>query len=83
MKKNDLVQIKGLDLKDLRQKAKFLKDEIAGLILDKNMKKLKNVKIISKKRKDTAQILTVLRQKELLAKLEPEIKAEVKKGESK
>lgn len=84
MKKNDLTQIQGLDLKELRLKAKFLKDEIAGLVLDKNMKKLKNVKSVSYKRKDIAQILTVLRQKQLLSKLEPETEAkETKKGEVK
>lgn len=70
MKKNDLTQIKGLDIKGLRLKAKLLKDEIASAILDKNMKKLKDIKIISKRRKDIAQILTILRQKQLLATLE-------------
>ncbi|MEK7616732.1 MAG: 50S ribosomal protein L29 [Patescibacteria group bacterium] len=72
MKKNDLLQIIGLDLRQLRLKVKSLKDEIAGLVLDKNMKKLKDVKIISQKRKDTAQILTILNQKQLLARLEPQ-----------
>ena len=70
MKKNDLVQIKGLDAKELKSKAKAINIEIADLILDKNMKKIKDLKTISKKRKDMAQILTILRQKELLAQLE-------------
>lgn len=70
MKRGELTQIKGLDLKDLRLKAKSIKDEIANLIMDKNMKKLKDLKIIFKKRKDLAKVLTIIRQKELLAELE-------------
>lgn len=77
MKKNELTQIKGLDLKELSVKAKTLRGEISGLIIDKNMKKLKDVKSVSKKRKDLAQVLTVIRQKELLTELE-ELKKEVK-----
>lgn len=70
MKRQELIQIKGLDLRQLKEKAKALKVEIADLVLDKNMKKLKDLKIIRKKRKALAQVLTVARQKELLAKLE-------------
>lgn len=70
MKRNDFVQIKGLDLKELIVKVNTLRGEIANLVLDKNMKKLKNVKMVSKKKKDLAQILTVIKQKELLKKLE-------------
>ncbi len=72
MKKNDFVQIKTLDISELMLKAKSLKIEIADLIMDKNMKKMKDLKMISKKRKDMAQILTVLRQKEILNMLESE-----------
>ncbi len=71
MKKNDFVQIKKLEIKELKEKVKAVKKEIADLTLDKNMKKLKDLRMISKKRKDIAQILTVIRQRELLAKLEP------------
>lgn len=73
MKRNDLTQIKGLDLKELIVKAKFVRKGIADMVLDKNMKNLKDIKIIIKKRKDLAQILTVMRQKELLAKLESKL----------
>lgn len=77
MKKNELTQIKGLDMKELREKAKAIRKEIANLVMDKNMKKLKDVKLVYKKRKDLAKALTILRQKDLLAKLEP--KTEVTK----
>ncbi|MBI2334841.1 hypothetical protein HYU96_03480 [Candidatus Daviesbacteria bacterium] len=49
---------------------KVLKQEIANLVLDKNMKKLKDLKMIFKKRKELARALTYVRQKELLAELE-------------
>lgn len=71
MKRKEFVIIKGMDLKELREKAKQLKKEIADLHLDKNMKKLKDLKSLNKKRKDLAQVLTILNQKQTLAKLEP------------
>lgn len=66
MKRNDFIEMKSLDEKALTQKAKSLKGEIAELVLDKNMNKLKDLKVIFKKRKDRAQILTILRQKQIL-----------------
>ena len=76
MKRQEFVQIKGLDLKELKIKVKALKEEIANLTLDKNMKKLKDLKIISKKKKDLAQILTVIRQKDLLEQIEARVKSQ-------
>lgn len=73
MKKNDFAQVKGLDMKELQEKVKNVKKEIANLSLDKNMKKLKDLKQVSKKKKDLAQILTVIKQKELLGELELKI----------
>ena len=73
MKKQEFVQIKGLDLKELKVKAGVLRAEIANLTLDKNMKKLKDLKTISKKKKELAKVLTVIRQKELLMQLETEV----------
>lgn len=70
MKKNELTQIKESDIKELGSKSKAIRIEIADLTLDKNMKKLKDLKTISKKRIDLAQILTIIRQKELLGELE-------------
>lgn len=70
MKKNELIQMKGLDIKELKSKAKSLTAEVASLVIDKNTNKLKDKKAIFKKRKDLAQVLTVLRQKEMLEQLE-------------
>lgn len=75
MKKNEFVQIKGSDLKELVSKEKVLKAEIADLTLDKNMKKLKDLKAILKKKKELAQILTIVQQKKLLAQLESKVKS--------
>ena len=70
MKKNEFAQIKGLDIKELKVKVKTFKEEIANLVVDKNRNRLKDLKTISKKRKDLAQVLTVLKQKQLLEELE-------------
>ena len=69
MKRNDFLEIKNLDEKALIVKVNGLKDRIAELVLDKNMNKLKDLKVIFKKRRDLAQILTVLRQKQILGGL--------------
>ena len=70
MKKNDFLEIKKLDIKALLDKAQKAKVELAGAIMDKSMNKLTHSKIIKNKRKEIAQILTILRQKELIKQLE-------------
>ncbi len=70
MKKKEFITIKNLSIKELSDKAGTIVKEIANFVMDKNMKKLKDVKIIHKKRKEVAQFLTLIKQKELLAKLE-------------
>lgn len=74
MKRNALNEIKELDVKALFDKAKALKLEVAYSVMDRNMEKNKDLKHTAKKRKDLAQILTILRQKQLLQDLE--LKAE-------
>ncbi len=73
MKRNEYLQIKGLDIKELKVKVKTLREEVGSLVLDKNTRKLKDLKIISKKKKELAQVLTVIRQKELLSELETKV----------
>ena len=75
MKKNDWLQIKALDLKELKTKSLAIKTEIANIVMDKNMKKLKDLKTILKKKKELAQVLTIMKQKQQLIQLE------TKKGE--
>lgn len=79
MKKNDLVQIKNLEIVDLFKKMSLIKQEINDLYFDKKMNKLKDIKTFFKKRKELARVLTILRQKELLKQLEEKISQ--KKGE--
>lgn len=62
-----MTEIKKLDIKELQVRAKRLEKEIADLTLDKNMKKMKDTKMIHKKKKDLAQVLTVIKQKEQLS----------------
>lgn len=73
MKRSKFNEIKTLDNLALFELAKKARTEISDLILDKNMSKLKDLKSITKKRKDLSQILTVLAQKQLLVKLEEKI----------
>lgn len=70
MKKNDFAEIKKLDLKGLYGKVATLKTELGDLELDKNMKKLKDLKKIFKTKKSVAQIFTLINQKEFIEKLE-------------
>lgn len=74
MKRNDLTEIKQLNTEVLKKKVIDAKKELNDLIMDKNISKLKDLKAISKKKKDIAQISTIVRQKELLEKLEAQAK---------
>jgi len=64
----------------IKVKLNGLKKDVANLVMDKNMKKLKDLKMISKKKKEIAQLLTLIKQKELLKSLESEV---VKKEDKK
>lgn len=83
MRRNDLLKIKQLDQKELIDKVRNLQSDIADLIVDKNMGKLKDVRTVYKKRKNLAQVLTVLRQKQLLQELEARVEKSNKNGEVK
>ncbi len=66
MKRNQLNDIKKTELKELMQKVKDNRQELQNLTLDKATGKLTDLKVIFKKRKDLAQILTVIKQMQLL-----------------
>lgn len=70
MKKNALVEIKQMNIIQILEKVKSEKKAVSDLTLDKNMRKLKDLKSVHKKKKDIAQMLTILKQKQLLAELE-------------
>lgn len=70
MKKNDLAEVKKMDIKSLQEKAKKGREELVHLQLDKGMKKLTNLKAVNVKRRDLARVLTVLKQKQVLEQLE-------------
>lgn len=70
MKKNDLAEVKKMDLKALSGKIKKAYEEVNRLVLDKNMGKLANLREIKNKRRGLSQMLTVFRQRQLLLELE-------------
>lgn len=69
MKKSGLAEIKKMDIKALKEKIKVAKSELVGIVLNKSINKEPNLKAAKAKRLDVAQMLTVLRQKELLSEL--------------
>lgn len=70
MRKHDLADFRKREPEALREQVKRLRMEIADLLVEKSSGSTKDIKTVSKKRRDLAQILTILRQKELLAELE-------------
>ena len=65
MKSKDKKELHLKNLKELNNLVDRTKDEVVGLRLDKTQNKLKNTSLLSIKRKEIAQILTVIRIKEL------------------
>ena len=70
MKKTELNEVKNMDIKTLIERSRNLKKEVLDLVIDKNLGKIADLKSIAKKRDELAQILTVLRQKQILAEVE-------------
>ncbi len=64
------MDIKKTDKKALQVRVRSLRQEIGDLVIDLNMGNVKNFKSLKGKRKDLAQILTVIRQKEIIESLE-------------
>ena len=70
MKRNDLNEAKLLDVKALQGRVSKLKQEVSDLVIDKNMNKMADKTSIRKKKIEIAQLMTILRQKQVLAMLE-------------
>jgi ribosomal protein L29 len=66
MKTKDKKELHLKSIKELNNLVIEAKDALASLKLDKTQNKLKDTSILSRKRKEIAQILTVLRMKELV-----------------
>lgn len=74
MKRTELKEIKILEPKQILIKVKQIKSEITNIRLDrynstKNNEKAKDIKDMTKKRRDIAQMLTIARQKILLEEI--------------
>lgn len=65
MKTKDKKELHLKSLKELNKQVVEAKDLVVNLKLDKTQNKLKNTSALSAKRKEIAQILTVIRIKEL------------------
>ena len=65
MKTKDKKELHLKSLEELNKEVLDAKDALVGLKLDKTQNKLKNTSQLSIKRKEIAQILTIIREKEL------------------
>ncbi len=65
MKTKDRKELFSKSIKELSNLVTAAKDEIVSMKLEKTQNKLKNTSLLSVKRKEIAQMLTVIRMKEL------------------
>ena len=65
MKSKDKKELHAKSIKELTNLVAEAKDALVGLRLDKTQNKIKNTSILSLKRKEIAQMLTIIRLKEL------------------
>lgn len=65
MKKQDIQQLSTKTKDELRKQAEKIRDDIGKIAIERASKTLHNTAIISKKKKEFAQVLTALRQKEM------------------
>ena len=65
MKTKDKKELHLKSVKELQRQVADAKDALVGILLDKTQNKLKNTSLISIKRREIAQMLTVIRMKEL------------------
>lgn len=70
MKKTQLNEIKSLDSKTIWARVTDIRKELVKLQLEREVKDIKNR---AKKRRDLAQLLTILNQKKLIESLQKEV----------
>lgn len=66
MKSKDKKELHLKSIKELKNLVASARDTLAGLKLDKTQNKLKNTRMLFLKRKELAQMLTIVRLKELV-----------------
>lgn len=80
MKKSDIKDLKSKPIYDLVKKVQDQRKELADILLEKSVGKPKNVHETQLKRKEIAQILTILNQKKFEANININGKKETGKG---
>ena len=70
MKTKDKKELHLKSLQELKKLVIDVKDALSDLKLDKTQNKLKNTSLLSLKRKEIAQMLTIIREKELQEEME-------------
>lgn len=70
MKRKDLAGFKNSDIKSLRKVVFDKKAEASKIKMDVAAGKEKNLKVYGNLRKDVAKLLTLIKEKEILEKLE-------------
>lgn len=68
MKKNDLKNIHQQSITEISKKVETLRKEIATMILEQVTTAPKDTNIVRRKKTDLAQLLTIIREKELYGK---------------
>lgn len=65
MKKKELIQLRKKSVKDLTVEAQKLREEISKAHIELAVGNVKNVRQVKNLRRDLAQILTILREKQI------------------
>jgi ribosomal protein L29 len=66
MKSKEKKELHAKSIKELKNMVMEARNELAGLKIDKTQNKIKNTGLFSVKRKEIAQMLTIIRLKELV-----------------
>jgi len=66
MKSKEKKELHAKSIGELRNLVAEAKNELAGLKIDKTQNKIKNTSLLSVKRREIAQMLTIIRLKELV-----------------
>jgi ribosomal protein L29 len=66
MKSKDKKELHAKSIRELSNLVVEAKNELAGLKIDKTQNKIKNTSLLSVKRREIAQMLTIIRLKELV-----------------